>query len=431
MSRFGRTVTMNKSRAVSREEIVIADLHTEIQRFNVPLALRLCKYQGFLHDQSVDFIGNCQKWCDQALVGLFGPDLIFADVVLMGQLTELRSQIPEALLKRSNNGLSDVEVVFYFYRYHLASSRHKSNIRTLRTRQRKPEQIWSFYVEEWPNDPTSKLLTLTFDHPNLKHLKRGSEQPDATHLFELIGALAAWALQTGHVLAPAYSVLKLLLRTRGEESEFDFFRRKLEEDNMMLYISDDAMEKARGWISEKLIFEGLDDSEYYWENNEKGELSLLPAHIPDLAKTGRLASETFTIDSLKPLPSLSNIDYIRQLSPRSMDQSSTSCRTIFEPHVTEYVGKRKLDFFPRSSSVKTMKVQALDSGSLRAQNTNHELEQSWLDLGKTGVAGQSGFISLAGGDSWMRYRRVSEEEEFENDGTISDSEAYKCCCKVF
>jgi len=431
MSRFGRTVTMNKSRAVSREEIVIADLHTEIQRFNVPLALRLCKYQGFLHDQSVDFIGNCQKWCDQALVGLFGPDLIFADVVLMGQLTELRSQIPEALLKRSNDGLSDVEVVFYFYRYHLASSRHKSNIRTLRTRQRKPEQIWSFYVEEWPNDPTSKLLTLSFDHNNHKNLKNEPEQPDITLLFELIAALSAWALQTGHVLAPTYSVLKLLFRTRGTESEFDFFRRKLEEDNMMLYISDDAMEKARGWISEKLIFEGLDDSEYYWENEEKGELSLVPAHIGhDLAKTGRLTSDTLTIDCLKPLPSLSNIDYIKQLSPRSMDQSSTSCRTIFEPHVSEYVGKRMLDFFPRSSSVK---VQTLNSGSLRAQSTNHELEQSWLDLGKTAVAGEPGFISLAGGDSWMHYRRVSEEEEFENDGTgtVSESEAFKCCCKVF
>lgn len=430
MSRFGRKGTMNKSRAISREEIVIADLHTEIQRFNVPLALRLCKYQGFLHDQSMDFIGNCQKWCDQPLVGLFGPDLIFADVVLMGQLAELRNQIPEALLKRSNDGLSDVQVAFYFYRYHLASSRHKSNIRTLRTRQRKPEQIWSFYVEEWPNDPTSKLLALTFEHTNHKHLKHESEHPDATLLFELIAGLAAWALQTGHVLAPAYSVLKLLLRTRGEESEFDFFRRKLEEDNMMLYIPDEAMEKARGWISEKLIFEGLDDSEYCWENEEKGELSFVPSHmshdIASLAKTGRLASETLTIDSLKP--SLSNIDYIRQLSPRSMDQSSTSCRTIFEPHATEYVGKRMLDFFPRSSSTRTMNVQRLDSGSLRAQSANQELEQSWLDLGKPG---QSGFISLAGGDNWMRYRRVSEEEEFENDGTLSDSEAFKCCCKVF
>merc|ERR1719317_1217661 len=150
----------------------------------------------------LDFIGNCQKWNDELLAGLFGPDLIFADLVIMGQLEKLRKNIPPSLSKHFVNGPSWGEIAYYYYRYHLARTRHCSSTRTLHSpRSKRRKQIYQFFLKEYPNDPTNKLLSLTLKQPDNDHSHEMKvDKPSVSIINSLISALAAWAFQTQHIL---------------------------------------------------------------------------------------------------------------------------------------------------------------------------------------------------------------------------------------
>jgi len=269
--RVQRTLGSSRKCTPTREEVVALDIDLEIERYNVPLATKpACdpKSQS-ASEEKLDFIGNCPKWADQELVGLFGPDLEYADFVLMAQMRKLRQNLPTSLIKRFPTS-SDGEVVFYYYRFHLALSRYSSNTRTLHSPKSRQKRIYPFFIAEYPNDPTDKLLSLSLKNHNSElHEDQGMGVPNVALVFELIRAIAAWAAQTNHTLAPSQKILKIILRTEGTESEFAFVRAQLARDNIHIFIPEKDMVEARGWIQlgGELKYEAIDDLEYSDEDD--------------------------------------------------------------------------------------------------------------------------------------------------------------------
>jgi len=266
------------ARAQSREEVVALDIHLEIQRYNVPLATKPNRLKDRKSRTQLDFIGNCQKWNDEMLAGLFGPDIIFADLVMMGQLQKLRKNIPSTLSKHFVKGPSWGEIVYYYYRYHLARTRHCSSTRTLHSPKSKRKHIYQFFLKEYPNDPTNKLLSLTLKQPDNDHSHEMKvDKPSVTVVNNLISALAAWAFQTQHILAPHQTILKILFKTLGTESEFDCVRMELARHNIRIYIAEEDIIKARGWIPSgrtlshggTLVCKAADDLEQSEEEEEE------------------------------------------------------------------------------------------------------------------------------------------------------------------
>jgi len=258
----------------TREEVVALDIDLEIERYNVPLATKpACDPKSpKASEEKLDFIGNCPTWADQAIVGLFGPDLEYADFVLMAQMRKLRQNLPTSLIKRFPNAPSAGEVVFYYYRFHLALSRYSSNTRTLHSPKSRQKRIYPFFIEEYPNDPTDKLLSLSLKNHNSElHEDKGMGVPNVALVFELIRAIAAWAAQTNHTLAPNQKILKIVLRTEGTESEFAFVRAQLARDNIHIFIPEKDMVEARGWIQlgGELKYEAIDDLEYSDEDDSR------------------------------------------------------------------------------------------------------------------------------------------------------------------
>jgi len=407
---------------ISREKAVIDDMQSKIQRYNIPRAVKLFKPRVSRNnpsDKNLDFIGNCSKWCDQSLVGLFGPDIAFADVVLLGQIAELRKEIPKNMLKRFKNGLSDGEVAFYYYRYHLASVRHKSDVRTLRSPRNRQKQIYPFVIAEYPKDPTNKLLTLTLDHPSIQLPDdQHCGQPNVSLLYELIAALSAWAFQTGHAIAPSHSVLQILLQTQGTESEFDYIRRRLAEQNMIIYTPEKVMEESRGWVGGELNFEVLDD--LCFDVDEDEGLLASPTQISQyldhsavgLALPWTSHSQFSYRSTVDVRPSPSHGDCPRRLSRPSPDPSST-----FHTDAKTSLNKEMSDLLAGSSNTNVMNFPAVPGG------TPYE----------------GAFLS----DSGLPHARLSEPDESptklplahknksqESEDTISDHEVVKSCCRV-
>lgn len=443
-------------RTISREDVVVEDIHSKIQRYNVPLAIRMFKTQGSYHkkqNMNLDFIGNCQKWCDQKLVGLFGPDIAFADVVLIGQLPELKKNIPNALIKRFKSGLSDAEVAFYYYRYHLACVRHKSDVRTLRSPRTRQRRIYPFVVEEFPNDPTNKLLTVKLDHPNINLPKdQQCGKPNVTLLFELIAALAAWAFQTDHAIAPSRSILKILLQTQGTESEFDYFRSRLAQQNMRIYTPEELMDEARGWIGEDLSFEVVDDLLYIEEDKENGEFSRASSlrmsmfvdqslfGQPQGRGNGSRVSYRSTADKIL---AQSNVESSRRLSRRSLEPS-TGRRVFVDPDMTASASRATLDLQIRSTTSQIMNAPAVPGGTSNPPiKMDREFDQYWPDLGFTVIANETGLIRKASVDGKVHQAQVSEEDHLDGDGlirinikskehddAISDHQVLNNCCKI-
>jgi len=272
--RVQRTLGSSRKCTPTRVEVLALDIDLEIERYNVPLATKpACdpKSQS-ASEEKLDFIGNCPKWADQALAGLFGPDLEYADFVLMAQMKKLRQNLPTSLIKRFPNTPSAGEVVFYYYRFHLALSRYSSNTRTLHSPKSRQKRIYPFFIAEYPNDPTDKLLSLSLiNHNSEVHEDQGMGVPNVALVFELIRAIAAWAAQTNHTLAPSHEILKIILRTEGTESEFAFVRAQLARDNIHIFIPEKDMVEARGWIQlgGELKYEAIDDLEYSDEDDSR------------------------------------------------------------------------------------------------------------------------------------------------------------------
>jgi len=454
MTSIGRTkwrYNTEGSHTVSREEIVIEDIHAKIQRYNVPLAIRMSKPRASRiegQNMNLDFIGNCPKWCDQTLIGLFGPDLAFADVVLLGHIPELRKEIPETLVKRFKNGVSDAEVAFYHYRYHLASVRHKSDVRTARSQRNRRKQIYPFVVGEYPKDPTNKLLTLTLDHPSIKLRETQlCGQPNVTLLFELITALDAWAFQTDHAIAPSQSILKILLETQGTESEFDYIRGRLAEQNMIIYAPEDAMEQARGWVGGELSFIVVDDLWSFEDEVERMECSMASSvqistyadqslgglHHP-LSNNNSHFSCRSTVDT-RECPS--NNESSRQLSNRLSDRSR---RKIYELDATTSMSRATSNFLTKSWTTQIMNTPAEAGGT---KNHSIKMDREFdLHLRSTMTPNDVAFEN-PGVDNSLHNGRALEQEKAvtilpiipsitseELEKTISDHEVQRNCCKV-
>jgi len=408
---------------ISREKAVIEDMQSKIQRYNIPRAVKLFKPRVSRinpADKNLDFIGNCSKWCDQSLVGLFGPDIAFADVVLLGQIAELRKEIPKNMLKRFKNGLSDGEVAFYYYRYHLACVRHKSDVRTLRSPRNRQKQIYPFVIAEYPKDPTNKLLTLTLDHPSIKLPDdQHCGQPNVSLLYELIAALSAWAFQTGHAIAPSHSVLQILLQTQGTESEFDYIRRRLSEQNMIIYAPEKVMEESRGWVGGELNFEVLDDLCFDVEEDEG--LLASPTQISQYADHSTLGlAQPWTSHS--HFSYRSTVDARRSPSPgdcpRRMSRPSPDPPSTFHTDAKTSLNREMSDLLARSSNTKVLNFPAVAGGT----------------------PNEGAFISC---DTGLHLARLSEPDEsvtksplahknksLESENTISDHEVVKSCCRV-
>jgi len=410
------TNNIESPRTISREKALIQDIQSKIQRYNIPRAVKLYKprvSRRKLADKKLDFIGNCPKWCDQSLVGLFGPDIAFADVVLLTEIAELRKEIPKKMLKRFKNGVSDGEVAFYHYRYHLACVRHKSDVRTLRSPRNRRKQIYPFVIKEYPKDPTNKLLTLTLDHPSIQlPADQHCGQPNVSLLYELIAALSAWAFQTGHAIAPSQSVLQILLQTQGTESEFDYIRRRLAEQNMIIYAPENVMEECRGWVGGDLNFEVLDD--LCFDLDEDQGLMTSPTQISSSLGLGPWTSHSqfsnrSTVDiRLSPSPG----DCSKKLSRQSADLSTlhTDAKTSFHRAMS--------DLLSRASNTHILNVPAVAGGS----------------------PNEGAFLSS---DDGLHLARLSEPDDLvtklphvhnnksqETDNTISDHEEVKSCCRV-
>jgi len=408
---------------ISREKALIQDIQSKIQRYNVPRAVKLFKSRvsrNKLPETNLDFIGNSPKWCDQPLVGLFGPDIAFADVVLLGQISELRKEIPEAVLKKFKKGLSDAEVAFYHYRYHLACVRHKSNVRTLRSPRNRHKKIYPFVVEEYPKDPTNKLLSLSLAHPNIRlsddqHCGR----PNVSLLFELIAALSAWAFQTDHAIAPSQSVLQILLQTQATESEFDYIRRRLAEQNMTIYAPEWIMEESRGWVGGELNFEVLDDLCFEVEEDEGFMAS--PTHVSPFGDySAPMLSQAFISNSqftyrsttadIKP-----HGENSRLVSKRLADPSS-----IYHTDATTSLNMTMSDFLARPSTTQVVNVPAVagvapsDEASLGAAGCDSVLNRE----------------SLSQLDESVGKLPLQKIKSQESDNTIGDGEVVTSCCKV-
>jgi len=268
----------------SRVDVISQDMHIEIQRFHVPLATRTAPKAGVdgpHEERNLDFIGNIHKWGDQRIVGLFGPDILFADMVLMSQLSKLRQDLPKSLVRRFVNGPSYAEIAYYYYRYHLARSRHSSSTRTQSPRTKR-RRIYPFVVEEYPNDPTGSLLKLTLEHPSIELPEdQKAGRPNVALVFELLSALSAWAFQTTHTLVPDETILKILLQTQATESEFASLRAKLARNGMQIFTPDADMVKSRAWIplGGDLSWEPVDDVEHS-DEEEPGQNGVAVGRSP-------------------------------------------------------------------------------------------------------------------------------------------------------
>jgi len=385
--------------------------------------------------------------------------------VLMGQLPELRKDIPNALVKRFENGPSDAEVAFYYYRYHLACTRHSSGTRTLHSPRTRRRRIYPFVLEEYPKDPTNKLLTLTLDHPNIK-LPENQQcgTPNVTLMFELISALAAWAFQTDHALAPNQSVLKILLQTQGTESEFDYVRSRLAEENMRIYAPEDIMDKARGWIAGDLKFEAVDDLEFC-EGEEKCEFSVAsslqmsPRQDHSLAvlapgwpsNSRRDASFRSTAEPLgspsgKSLQSPSiagSVSHSRNRSKRLSKRSLDHRLPYLEQDITSSCRKGS-EIRGRPSSTRIVNSPAQAGGSTNYPvKMDREFDQFWPDLGRTMNVNEVDVGYLTTPDGRRANLRRESQEEFVQDKPVQisfepkdsreankDRKAVKSCCKI-
>jgi len=96
-------------------------------------------------------------------------------------------------------------------------------------------------------------------------------EPNVALVFELIRAIAAWAAQTNHTLAPSKEILQIVLRTEGTESEFAFVRSQLARDDIHIFIPEKEMMEARGWIQlgGELKYEAIDDLDYSDEDDSR------------------------------------------------------------------------------------------------------------------------------------------------------------------
>jgi len=74
------------------------------------------------------------------------------------------------------------------------------------------------------------------------------DKPSVKLINNLVSAIGAWASQTQHILAPHHTILKILFKTLGTESEFDYVRMELAKKNIKIYIAEEDIIKARGWI---------------------------------------------------------------------------------------------------------------------------------------------------------------------------------------
>jgi len=310
----------SSSKHPSREQVVALDIDLEIKRYNVPLATKPSHDPSDQNapEKKLDFIGNCPKWADQELIGLFGPDLVFADFVIMGQMSRLRQNLPTSLLNRFQTVPSCGEVVYYYYRYHLARSRYSSTTRTLHSPTSKRRRIYPFVLKERADDPTGKLLTLSLKHPNTElNESQRMGQPNAALVFELILATAAWAWQTNHNLAPSHAILKILFRTKGTEAEFDYIRGKLARKDIRIYIPEEDMVRARGWVQlgGELKYEAIDDLEY---SEDEGREDLIPYGFRTPYRGGKKISRDFTTTPRKDVSYKASGDHVQNSNSPSL-----------------------------------------------------------------------------------------------------------------
>jgi len=310
----------SSSKHPSREQVVALDIDLEIKRYNVPLATKPSHDPSDQNapEKKLDFIGNCPKWADQELIGLFGPDLVFADFVIMGQMDRLRQNLPTSLTKRFKTELGSGEVVYYYYRYHLARSRYSSTTRTLHSPTSKRRRIYPFILKERVDDPTGKLLTLSLKHPNTEQ-REGQRmgEPNVALVFELILATAAWAWQTNHSLAPSHAILKIILRTKGTEAEFDYIRGKLARKDIRIYIPEEDMVRARGWVQlgGELKCEAIDDLEH---SEGDGRDEFIPVGFRSPHHGGKKISRDFNTTPRRDVSYKASGDHVQQSNSASL-----------------------------------------------------------------------------------------------------------------